>query len=105
VELGSSKPVCWRWCSPCWSAAESGRRETTPFLWVTSGVVGLVADRGWCCCAPFVAALQADQLLTRTWCSPSDWVRKRRLMNPIMEKVRNKDKVKITKEKTSPKFY
>jgi hypothetical protein len=98
VELGSSKTACWRWCSPCWSTAESGRRETAPSLRVASGVVGLVADRGWCCCAPSVAALQADQLLIRTWCSPSDWVRKRRLMNSIMEKDRNKDKVKIVKK-------
>jgi hypothetical protein len=30
VELGSSEPACWRWCSPCWSAAESGQRETAP---------------------------------------------------------------------------
>jgi hypothetical protein len=99
VELGSSEPTCWRWCLPCLSAAESGRRETAPSLRVASGAVGLVADRGWCCCAPSVAALQADQLLTRTWCSPSDWVTKRRLMNSIMENGLEQGQGKDSKKK------
>jgi hypothetical protein len=105
VELGSSKLACWQWCSPCWLAAESGQRETAPSLRVASGAVGLVANRGWCCCAPSVAPLQADQLLTWTWCSPSDWVRKRRLMNSIMENGQEQGQGKDSKKNRYPQNF
>jgi hypothetical protein len=38
------------------------------------GAVDSAEDWGWYCCSPPIVALQADQLLSRTWCSPFDWL-------------------------------
>jgi hypothetical protein len=59
-----------------WLAAESGRQGTAPSLLVAPGAVDSTEDRGWYCCSFPVMALQADQPLIRTWCSPSDRLKK-----------------------------
>jgi hypothetical protein len=105
VVLDSFEPTCWRRCSPCWSAAESGRRETAPSLLVVPGAVACVEGREWCCCSFPHVVLLADQPLIRTWCSPSDRLEKVRLMKLIMEIDRSKGKVETKDRLDNPKLY